>query len=99
MHQRIASVKPAVQALQPIHQPLGRSPVICLPVFKLRIVHPGHKALFVYSLICKLPESAFDHCQKLALLLRPGAFGNHRKIRLKDSAVIPSENILPDTCI
>ena len=99
MQHRVPAIQPAVHGPQAVHKPFGGGTIVGFPVTELIIIQSGQKAPFINALVSKPAQGTLDNCQELPFLLPVGIFGNHGKIGLEDPAVIPAQDILPDSGI
>ena len=68
MHKGIAVVKPAIQALEAVHQALGRISEVRLTVAEFIVIDSGQERLFADPLIREPAQGSLHHRQKLAFL-------------------------------
>ena len=92
-------IQPTVQSIQTIHQSLGCCPIVCLPVFKFKVMNGRKNCFFIKALLHKLCQRLSDCLFEVLFLITRGSLCHDCKKRLLVAAVIYAEYILADSLI
>ena len=90
-------IKPAVEDLQSVHQPLRIASEVCLAVTEFMIIDSRFQCLFVHSVFYDSLQCIFDHLHKFCLLLFIGILCHDGEDRLIGAAVIGTADIFSDS--
>ena len=93
---RVFVVKPGIQKIQSVNQPLGIRAEIRLPVMEFKVIDSSKKCPRIHSVLRQILQRFADGTFELLLLLRLGIFCRNRVVRLIDAALIKRLHILPD---